>query len=233
MIQLEEDIRLPDEVAFFDPDDASDKFRVVAIGDSITQCGGFRREERWTGILEELLGSDAQVVNAGIGGTSSSLGLYRWRRDVTPVSPHAIVICFLLNDSHIRHYECSSSYCVQCTPQRMEANMRTMFDLSAALGAKPVLWTPPPVPTWGEKDARTKVQLELLDSYELVLERVAGDRGVPLVNNWRTFESKVDEYPGKYFIEPDSYHSTIHAQPILAEGLRDALEEPLRVYRNG
>lgn len=179
MIQLEEDISLPDEVAFFDPDEAKDKFRVVAIGDSITQCGGFRREERWTGILEELLGPDAQVVNAGIGGTSSSLGLYRWRRDVAPVSPHAIVICFLLNDSHIRHYECSSSYCVQCTSQRMEANMRTMFDLSEVLGARSVLWTPPPVPTWGEKDFRTKVQLELLDSYELVLEGLPGKGTCP------------------------------------------------------
>jgi lysophospholipase L1-like esterase len=233
MIKLEEDISLPEEVAWFDPGEASDKFRVVAMGDSITQCGGMRREERWTGILEDLLGPDCQVVNAGIGGTSSSLGLYRWRRDVSPINPHAMVICFLLNDSHIRHYECSSSYSVQCTPQRMEANMRAMFDLSEALGARPVLWTPPPVPTWGPIDARMGVQMELLEFYEVVLERVCRDREVPLVNNWRTFPSKVEEYPGRYFNEPDGYHSTVHAQPMLAQGIRDALEEPLQAYRKG
>ena len=233
MIKLEEDIKLPEEVAWFDPEEASDKFRVVALGDSITQCGAMRREERWTGILDELLGPDSQVVNSGIGGTSSSLGLYRWRRDVVPIDPGAIVICFLLNDSHIRHYECSSSYCVQCTPQRMEANMRAMFDLSDALGAQPVIWTPPPVPTWNSSDVRMGVQMELLQFYEAVLERVCASREVPLVNNWKTFPSKVEEYPGKYFVEPDGYHSTVHAQPILAQGIRDALEEPLRAYRNG
>jgi len=233
MLELEEDIRLPEEVAFFDPEEASDKFRVITLGDSITQCGGMRREERWTGLLEDLLGSGCQVVNAGIGGTSSSLGLYRWRRDVAPVAPHVVVICYLLNDSHIRHYECTSSYCVQCTPQRMEANMRAMFTLSEALGACPVVWTPPPVPTWGSVEPRMKVQMELLEFYEMVLERVTGSRGVTLVNNWRTFPSMVEEYPGRYFNEPDGYHSNAYAQPILAGGLRDVLEEPLQAYRNG
>jgi lysophospholipase L1-like esterase len=233
MAVLEENITLPQEVADFDPESCRQSFRVLAIGDSITACGSMKREERWTGILESLLGEDSRVINAGIGGTSSSLGLYRWRRDVLPMEPHAVVICFLLNDSHIRHYECSSSYCVQCTPQRMEANMRAMFDLARTIGASPVLWTPPPVPTWGaeERDPRMRVQIRLLHHYQGVIESLCGDRGVPLVNYWKTFPGIVEEYPGGYFKSPDGYHSTTLAQPILAAGIRDALEEPLRAYR--
>lgn len=231
MVDLEENVMLPEEVEGFDLGEAEGKFRVVAIGDSITQCGNMRRDERWTGILEELLGPDVQVVNSGIGGTSSGLGLYRWRRDVSPMKPHAVVICFLLNDSHIRHYECASSYVVQCTPDRMRSNMHTMFDLSFLLGAEPVLWTPPPVPTWGNKDMRMKVQMDLLHFYEAVLEDVARERGVKLVNFWRTFPEMVDEFPGRYFNEPDGYHSTVDAQPLLAERIAQALGEAYEKWK--
>ena len=233
MIQLEENITVPQEVASYQAGDHEGQFRVLAIGDSITACGAMNRQERWTGILERLLGDDACVINAGIGGTSSSLGLYRWRRDVAPMRPHSVVICFLLNDSHIRHYECSSSYCVQCTPDRMEANMRAMFDLTRLSGAVPVMWTPPPVPTWGAEanDARLRVQVRLLEHYLAVLERMAADTEVPFVNFWREFPSLVEDYPGPYFDQPDGYHSNTKAQPILARGIRDALEGPLQAYR--
>lgn len=233
MIQLEEDVRVPKEVAEFNPELAKGKFRVVALGDSITECANMKREEGWAGILEQLLGPDTLVVNAGIGGTSSSLGLYRWRRDVVPMNPRCVVICFLLNDSHIRHYECSSSYLVQCTPHQMEGNMRAMFDLTRAMGAEPILWTPPLVPTWGSKDLRLGIQMQLLELYQSFLERVAAQRGVRLVNFWRTFPSLVEEYPGRYFNQPDGYHSTVQAQPVLARGIRDALADCLAAWKSG
>jgi lysophospholipase L1-like esterase len=223
MIDLGEDIKVAAEAAEFDPGAEAEKFRVVALGDSITACGSMVRGERWSGILERLLGPDARVINSGLGGTSSSLGLFRWRRDVPPMDPHCVVICFLLNDSHIRHYECSTSYLVQCTPHRMESNMRTMFDLVRLSGADPVVWTPPPVPTWGSEDARMKIQLGLLEQYVAVLERVTTREGVPLVNFWRTFPSLVEGFPGKYFASPDGYHSTVHAQPLLAEKIAEAV----------
>jgi len=223
---------VPKDVSEFELEGARDKFRVVALGDSITECANMKREEGWPGLLESLLGRETRVINAGIGGTSSSLGLYRWRRDVAPIKPHCVVTCFLLNDSHIRHYECSSSYLVQCTPHQMEANMRAMFDLTEALGAKPVLWTPPPVPTWGNRDLRLKIQMQLLEFYESILETVAEQRNVRLVNFWKTFPSLVEEYPGRYFNRPDGYHSTVEAQPILARGIRDALADFLAAWRS-
>ena len=222
MIALKEPIPIPGEVEAFDFQKAMCQFRIVAIGDSITACGNMERRQRWTGILEASLGPDVRVVNAGIGGTSSSLGLYRWERDVTPIQPHCVVICFLLNDSHIRHYECSASYVVQCTPDRMEANMRTMFERIRAMGAVPVLWTPPPVPGWPDNrksQTHLEIQLQLCEQYAGILERSAQEMEVALSHFWRTFPLLVEEYPGKYFERPDDYHSTLHAQPILAHGI--------------
>jgi len=225
MMELEEEINVPEEVASFDPEASADRFRVVALGDSITQYSSMERERRWTGILEASLGEDVMVINSGLGGTSSSLGLFRWRRDVSPVDPHCVVICFLLNDSHIRHYECSSSYLVQCSPDRMEANMRAMFQLAWDSGAKPLVWTPPPVPTWGGEGRRMEIQLNLLDFYVGVLERVCSDLEVPLVDFWRSFPGMVEEYPGPYFNRPDGYHSNEKAQPILARGIAGAVRK--------
>ena len=232
---LDEPIRIPDEVETFDVEAEKDKFRVLAFGDSITEVGNMERGQRWTGILEDTLGSGANVVNAGIGGTSSSLGLYRWKRDVAPMEPHCTLVCFLLNDCHIRHYECPSSYCVQCTPERMDSNLRTIVERSREIGAEPVFWTPPPVPKWPEaftSGAHMEIQLQLLEHYLLVLERVATELDVPVVNFWRTFPSLVDEYPGPYFVRPDGYHTTAAAQPILARGIAEAVSPIYHAWEN-
>jgi len=232
--QLDEPVSLPEEVAGFDLSSCEDKFRIVALGDSITQCGRWPRARRWTGILESLLGQDCRVINAGIGGTSSSLGLYRWPRDVAPMLPHCVVIGFLLNDSHIRHYECRFSYCVQCSRDRMDANLTDMVQLTRQMGAAPIFWTPPPVPAWPENyKSRTHldIQLELLEHYLLAVERLAERLEVPLVNFWRSFPASVEEYPGQYMDRPDGYHSNDKSQPILAAGLAELIRPLLAAWQ--
>jgi acyl-CoA thioesterase-1 len=223
---LDESIPMPIGIEEFDSKNYRDKFRIVALGDSITALERIEHPQRWTTLLETQLGSEVRVVNAGIGGTSSSLGLFRWERDVTPVKPHCVVICFLLNDSHIRHYECRSSYIVQCTPDRMDANLCTMVERSRTMGAEPVFWTPPPVPEWPEafnSPTHLEIQLELCRHYLLTVERVARDLEVPLTNFWRIFPSLADNYPDDYFDYPDGYHSNARSQPILAEGIVDRI----------
>jgi len=217
------EIRLPREVEEFRLEPHLEHFRVVALGDSITENGSMRREDRWTSHLQELIGDQAVVVNAGIGGTSSNLGLFRWRRDVSPIGPHVVLINFLLNDSHIRFYECSTSYLVQCTAQRMRANLVNMIYLSRIQGAVPVIWTPPPVPTWSRPDRRMSIQLDLLEDYHEVLVKAASEEGVAVVDLWETFPGLVEEFPGDYFRQPDGYHSTEKAQPIIASQIWQAI----------
>jgi len=223
---LDEPVPYPPEVAAFDAQAAAHKYRVLAFGDSNTECGRWPREQRWSGILEAMLGPQVQVVNAGLGGTSSSLGLFRWERDAAPIRPHCVVINYLLNDSHIRHYECRSSYVVQCSADRMDLNLRTLVTLSRQLGATAVLWTPPPVPYWTENyrsPTHLDIQLGLLEEYVGVIQRLAREMDVPLLDYWHTFAGLVDEYPGTYMNRPDGYHSNEHSQPIIAQGIAEVV----------
>jgi len=222
---------IPQDVAVFDLDACRDRFRIVALGDSTTECNNetapMTAQQRWTSILESLIGPWCKVVNAGIGHTTSGYAVYRWHREVSPTQPHCVVISFLLNDSHIRDYECPSSYVVACTPDRMYSNLQTMVEWSRAMGASPVFWTPPPVPRWPEAFFKNldhlDIQLEILDLYLLTVERVARDLDVPLVDFWRTFPDLVEEYPGPYFNPPDNYHSNARSQAILAEGIEQVI----------
>jgi lysophospholipase L1-like esterase len=233
---LDEPIPYPQEVELFDAQASRSHFRVVTLGDSITQCVRQEKGHRWPDLLNQTLGDDCRVVNAGIGGTSSNLGLFRWRRDVSPVQPHAVIICFLLNDSHIRFYECRSSYVVQCSPDRMDANLRAMADLCRAVGAAPVFWTPPPVPNWVDSfKSRTHfdIQMSLLEQYLRVVERVASEMEIPLANLWRTFSDQVDGYPDAFFNRPDGYHSNDASQPVLARNIAACVEPLVAAWRAG
>jgi len=223
---LDEYLRLPTESENLDLPSLEDKFRLVAFGDSITEVTALERPQRWTGILEASLGGRAAVVNAGIGGTSSTLGLFRWKRDVAPVKPHCLVVNFLLNDSHVRHYECPSSYVVQCTPDQMVSNLTTIVERAADLGAATVFWSPPPVPPFRDAFQSTnhmEIQIHLIEHYLWHLERLAAELQVPLANFWRTFPTLVEEFPGPYFTPPDGYHTTAAAQPILAKAIAEAV----------
>ena len=231
---LDEPVSCPEDVAAFDLAKVRDRFRVVTLGDSITQCSRWERPLRWPSVVEKALGDLCVVINSGIGGTSSSLGLFRWERDVAAIQPHCVVINFLLNDSHIRHYECRSSYCVQCSRDRMDANLRIMVERTRATGAEVVFWTSPPVPEFPEaykSQTHCTIQLEILAHYLLTVERVADDLQVPLANFWRTFPTIVGEYPGRYFDRPDGYHSNGASQPILGEGIARLVKPVLEAWK--
>lgn len=236
MSLLEEGIPYPEEVERFRLEAHRDRFRVAALGDSVTLCARQQKGDRWPDLLETLIGPSCSVVNAGIGGTSSNLGLFRWHRDIAPIEPNCVIICFVLNDSHIRFYECRSSYLVQCSVDRMEANLQSMADLARFVGAVPVFWTPPPVPPWPEGFKNLLVmelQLELLEQYVAIVERVARDREIPLVDLWHTFPRLVDEYPGKYFNPPDGYHSNDASQPLIARQIADRVLPVFEAWQNG
>ena len=80
---------------------------IAAIGGSITEgAGASKQEENYvarfiTGLKERYPESDIQVVNAGIGGTPSTLGIMRYERDVTQAlgqNPDLVLVEFAVND---------------------------------------------------------------------------------------------------------------------------------------
>lgn len=70
--------------------------RYVAIGGSITEAGG----PGWVGdrLREQFPDSLVSVVNSGMSGTGSSLGVFRVERDVLAHQPDLVVIEFCVND---------------------------------------------------------------------------------------------------------------------------------------
>ncbi len=145
---LDEPVPYPEEVETFDVNGNRDKYRIVTLGDSTTLCRRQDKGQRWPDLLQTECSPTCIVVNSGLDGTSSSLALFRWHRDVTPIKPDCVVISFLLNDNAIRFYDCRTSSVVQCTQDRMDANLRAQIDLTRSSGAAPVPWTLPSVPEW-------------------------------------------------------------------------------------
>ncbi len=76
---------------------------VVVFGDSITQALEVPSALQWPTLLEERLrrdGRPCRVVNAGVGGNTTGLGLDRMQADVLEHSPYLVTVEFGLNDCH-------------------------------------------------------------------------------------------------------------------------------------
>lgn len=81
--------------------------RIVALGDDLTWSTE-KKEESWPHLLEEKLNADladealaVAVINAGIAGTTSRQAMIRLHRDLTPFTPHLVIVSFILGDSFI------------------------------------------------------------------------------------------------------------------------------------
>jgi lysophospholipase L1-like esterase len=74
-----------------------DTFTVAFLGGSITEAGnGWRHgTAKW---LEKQASRPVRSINAAIGGTGSSLGVYRLRKDVLQYRPHLLFVEFAVND---------------------------------------------------------------------------------------------------------------------------------------
>lgn len=71
---------------------------IVCIGDSITFAQYLDREHAWTTRLQEIVGDD--VVNRGVCGDTTRLGLERFPRDVQQFRADTVVIQYGMNDAN-------------------------------------------------------------------------------------------------------------------------------------
>ncbi len=84
-----------DVVAAFAKTHRGTPLRVVALGGSITQAG-----KGWVGqwLQERFPDTVVSMVNAGMSGTGSELGVFRLERDVISFQPDLVLIEFAVND---------------------------------------------------------------------------------------------------------------------------------------
>ncbi len=85
-----------DVVGVFSRAARGEPLRYVAIGGSITQASG----PGWVGdwLREQFPESEVTVVNSGMSGTGSSLGIFRAERDIISHEPDLVAIEYCVND---------------------------------------------------------------------------------------------------------------------------------------
>ena len=76
----------------------NEKYRIAFVGDSFVWGYGVNEEERFTGIIQEKLGEEYEVMNFGVPGFSTDQYLLKIKDDVLKFNPDMIIVSFVLND---------------------------------------------------------------------------------------------------------------------------------------
>jgi len=104
--------------------------RVLALGDSLTEGLGVKREEAWPALLADKTGWD--VSNGGVSGDTSEAALKRLPHLLEQHEPVLVLVTLGGNDMLRR-----------VPPQEIIANLEKILVLIKARGAKPVLLSIP------------------------------------------------------------------------------------------
>lgn len=88
--------------------------RVVAVGDSITFGHGVNDDETYPRLLGERLGSNYEVINAGVPGEASDQALLELTERVLPLQPRLVILCIGVNE-------------ISSLPQRYDENQHQLW----------------------------------------------------------------------------------------------------------
>ena len=77
---------------------AKDKFTVACIGGSLTNGGSAWQYKLKKYLGEKMPDKEIEIINAGIGGTTSEYGAARYERDILTFKPDYVIIEFAVND---------------------------------------------------------------------------------------------------------------------------------------
>lgn len=164
--------------------------RVVIFGDSISHNRGGLRFKHWTDAIQERFELD--VVNAGVGGSTTRHGLGRIDKDVLSQRADFVLISFGMND-HVMRGKNQPNVPLD----EFEKNLTTMVEKIRAIGAIPVFITTNAIAE-GNPDGRSDklyysrhpaeyytdvggAQAQL-DRYIEAMRKVAAQLGVPLAD---------------------------------------------------
>ena len=137
----------------------SQEMVVVAFGDSTTA----RRDKDGVVVYATLLerafaakGIPAKVVNAGVGGNSTTDARARFEKDVLAHKPNLVIIQFGLNDATVNVWTDPPATQPPVSAQQYEENLRYFVKTLKCRGAEIIMMTPNMSPLDGkvEEDVR-------------------------------------------------------------------------------
>ena len=169
---------------------------VVMLGDSTTAVRPGAIDRVYASRVEQSLvesGFPVRVINAGVGGNSTTDGLDRFDRDVLAHHPDLVVIQFGINDSAVDVWRNPPATSPRVSIEAFKANLRLLIERSRQAGARvvlmttnPIRWTPKLKELYGKMpynpDRPDGFDLPLLSRYNAAARRVANEAGVPLVD---------------------------------------------------
>ncbi len=205
---------------------------VVAFGDSVTL--GVRAQVNEYQTFRALLakdlkskGTEARVVNAGIGGSNSRDGLARLERDVLSQGPALVVVTFGINDAAMVDGGPVARTEPRVPLAEYRANLAAMVQRIRAGGAKVILCTPTPMSRaypYSHLGAYATNDINYqLAAYADAARGVAREAGTPLVDLYRLFT----ERPDGLSLIPDGNHPYAEGHRLIAAALLDPVREAL------
>lgn len=169
---------------------------VVMLGDSTTAVRPGAIDKVYASRVEQSLidaGFPIRVINAGVGGNSTTDGLDRFAKDVLVHDPDLVVIQFGINDSAVDVWRDPPATSPRVSIETFEANLRRLIERSREAGARvvlmttnPIRWTPKLKQLYGkmpyDPERPDGFDLPLLSRYNSAARRVAKEAEVPLVD---------------------------------------------------
>lgn len=179
--------------------------RLACVGDSITEGSGYPNE------LDKIIGSNYEVSNFGVGGSTVSLGSskpymnqaeFQWAK---ARMPNVVVIMLGTNDANMATYQHIDSFV---------ADYKELVESFQRLPSNPEIWLVKPPPIFSDTLGSMDTNLEQVVIPRI--EQVADEMGLPLIDIY----SALLDYP-EYF--PDGVHPTIEGAKIIANEVENAL----------
>ncbi len=200
--------------------------KIVAFGDSITRglAGqGVTEAKTYRKVLQRRLqqglGLDATVINAGADSDITSLALHRMERDVLRHKPHWVTIMFGVNDAGFFRPFGPPAPFPRVVPEQFENNLLEIVGRIVGIKARPVLVTPVPMsrhyglahlPYYRERGLNG-----LVERYVRIIHQVGKKKDVPVVDVFRAFQ----RIPNWHDLVPDGVHPNAAGQAVVAKVL--------------
>ncbi|MDD2619580.1 MAG: SGNH/GDSL hydrolase family protein [Syntrophomonadaceae bacterium] len=127
-----------------------EKIKIVCLGDSITYGFPFGHQASWVRMLDDVI--DAELINKGINGNTTSDMLGRFERAVLKYNPSYVIIMGGIND-----VICGESY------DRIIWNLRSMAEKALAADIKVIMGIPTAVddPSWEKLISRIRLWIKV------------------------------------------------------------------------
>lgn len=192
---------------------------LVTLGDSITKAvrkgvGPTETFAHYLGTELRARGFQAQSINVGVGGEQTNHALVRLEKDVLSRQPTAVTIMYGTNDSYFYQGETAP----RVTIEEYRANLKQLIDRIKAVGAVPILMTPP---RWakGGKNGNGGDPNISLDKYVPVCRELAKQENIPLVDHYQIWTDADQKAINIADWTTDLYHPNPEGQRRMADAI--------------